>query len=223
MTQNIRARSINYKQARLALAIAFSIIAAAALVEAVGGVQGNSLALLSNAGHKLVVALSLGMSFIALRIASSPQTIRKTYSHKLGVLVVLAGGILFILVSFYIFHATYIRLTGAPRIRESLVLLVGGAGLVANLAAIYALHGVRKNDSNVKRAFTHVLLNIASLGGVIAATFTVSLAGLAAGDSLISLLIGGLILSGAIGLVEDSKKTMPRAIPRRSGKRQRFR
>ncbi len=214
MTQHAHARLIVYKQAQRALLIAFSVIVTIMVVEVVGGVLSNSLALVSDAGHMFMDALALGMSFIALRVANRPATARKTYGHyRWEVLTALANGILLILVAFYIFYEAYLRLTGIPNVRGLLMLAVATIGLAANLAAVYVLRDVRKYNLNVRGAFMHVLSDTISSVGVIATALIISLTGIVIVDSFMGLLIGGIILSGAIWLVQDSGRILLEAVP----------
>jgi cobalt-zinc-cadmium efflux system protein len=51
-------------------------------LEAVGGWLTNSLALLSDAGHMLSDAASLGLSLLAIRFASRPASLSKSYGYR---------------------------------------------------------------------------------------------------------------------------------------------
>ena len=52
------------------LAISFCLIAVFFVVEAVGGILTNSLALLSDAGHMLTDVIGLGMALAAIQLAT---------------------------------------------------------------------------------------------------------------------------------------------------------
>src|SRR3546814_17823901 len=52
------------------LAVAFGLIGTFFVVEAVGGVLTNSLALLSDAGHMLTDVIGLGMALAAIQLAN---------------------------------------------------------------------------------------------------------------------------------------------------------
>ena len=62
-----------------ALLIAFLIITAFLVVEIVGGILTNSLALLSDAGHMVSDASALLLSLIALHVAARPPSTQKTF------------------------------------------------------------------------------------------------------------------------------------------------
>lgn len=59
------------------LMLSFIIITTYMVVEAVGGIFTNSLALLSDAGHMLSDAISLGVGLLAFRLGRKQQIIIK--------------------------------------------------------------------------------------------------------------------------------------------------
>ena len=67
------------------LAVSFVLIAAFFLVEAVGGLLTNSLALLSDAGHMLTDVIGLGMAIAAIQLASRFGEPRAGSRHTFGV------------------------------------------------------------------------------------------------------------------------------------------
>ncbi len=60
-----------------ALMWAFILIASFMIVEVIGGIWTNSLALLSDAGHMLSDAAALGLSFLAIKIGKKRRQIQK--------------------------------------------------------------------------------------------------------------------------------------------------
>ena len=65
-----------------ALLGSFILIAAFMVVEVFGGLFTNSLALLSDAGHMLSDAASLGLSFFALKLGEREVSQDKTFGYK---------------------------------------------------------------------------------------------------------------------------------------------
>src|ERR1700690_3592419 len=85
--------------------IALSITLLMMVVEVVGGLLSNSLALLSDAGHMLTDNLALLLSFFAMTFASLPATDRKTFGfYRLEILAAFVNGIVLVLISFYIIY-----------------------------------------------------------------------------------------------------------------------
>ena len=113
-------------QRRLILAIA--VTAATLLLEVVGGVLANSLALLSDSGHVLTDLAALLLSFIALRLAARPATSRKTFGfHRFEILSALVNGVTLVGVSLLIFFEAYRRLRNPEPVQGLEVHLVGDA------------------------------------------------------------------------------------------------
>ena len=87
------------------LLIALSITVIMMVVEVIGGILSNSLALLSDAGHMLTDNLALLLSFFAMTFASMPATDRRTFGfYRLEILAALVNGIVLVLVSLYIVY-----------------------------------------------------------------------------------------------------------------------
>ena len=123
---------------RLALAITATVM----VVEFIGGIYSNSLALLADAGHMLTDVAALSLSSFAIWFASKPATPQKTYGFYRGeILVALLNGVFLVLVALWVFYETYQRLLAPPAVRADLMLLVASGGLAANLASAYILSG----------------------------------------------------------------------------------
>ena len=76
-----------------ALAWAFGITTVILVAEAIGGWLTNSLALMSDAGHMLSDAASLGLSLLAIRFAKRAASPSKSYGYRrLEILAALANG-----------------------------------------------------------------------------------------------------------------------------------
>ena len=75
---------------RWALAAALVCTLTIAVVEFVGGLLANSLALQGDAGHMLSDSAALGVSFLAAWLATRPMTARRTFGfHRAEVLAAL--------------------------------------------------------------------------------------------------------------------------------------
>src|SRR5512140_1756911 len=93
------------------LLIALSITLLMMVVEIIGGLLSNSLALLSDAGHMLTDNLALLLSFFALTFASMPATDRRTFGfYRLEILAAFLNGIVLVLISVFIMYKAYFRI-----------------------------------------------------------------------------------------------------------------
>ncbi len=197
------------------LKIALSIIVAVMVLEVIGGIISNSLALLGDAGHMLVDALALGLSLFAITIAGRPATSQKTYGyHRVEIMAALANGTTLVLVAIYIFYEAYHRFLSPPVVHATTLLLIAIIGLVANLISVLLLRGVSHRNLNIKAAFWHIIGDTISSIGVIVAGVIILITGWRFADPLIAVFIGCIILWGAVRLVRESVDILLEAVPR---------
>jgi cobalt-zinc-cadmium efflux system protein len=215
MTEHIHERHSSATTNQRRLLIALAITGLMTIVELVGGLISNSLALLGDAGHMFTDTLALGLSLVALTLAKRPASQNRTYGfHRAEVLAALTNGTILILISVYIFYEAYQRFVEPPEVRGGLMLAVATIGLVANLVGISILRSASRDNLNVKGAFLHMWGDTVSSLGVIAAGVTILVTGWTIADPIISILIGALILRGAVGLVLESSDILLEAVPK---------
>lgn len=195
---------------KAALILVIIIMAA----EIAGGIISNSLALLSDAGHMLVDALALGLSLIALNLAKKPATRKRTYGfHRSEILAALANGVTLVLVAIFIFYEAYHRFHSPPEVHTTVMLVVAGIGLAANLVSMRLLHRARHSNLNVRAAFFHVFGDTISSVGVIAGGIIIAVTGWEVADPVIAIVIGIIVLWGAVSLVRESVEILLETVP----------
>jgi cobalt-zinc-cadmium efflux system protein len=197
---------------RLALSLVCTV--GIMVAEVIGGLVSGSLALLSDAGHMLTDAGALALALVAAILASRPADDRRTYGYRraevLGAQINVAT--LFGL-SAWIAWAAIGRLgTVQGPIDLRVMAVVGGVGLIGNLAILYWLrdeHGV-----NERSAFLHVLADaVSSVAVMVAAGVMAIWPSLTWIDPVLSLLIVLLILAGAVRLVREITHILMEAVP----------
>jgi cobalt-zinc-cadmium efflux system protein len=185
------------------------------VVEIIGGLLSNSLALLGDAGHMLVDALALGLSLFALNLAKRPSTPTRTYGyHRIEIMAALVNGSILVLVSAFIFYEAYQRFLTPPEVKTPLMLAVAAIGLIANLSGIFILRRGSRSTLNVKAAFWHILGDTVSSVGVIAGGIIITFTGWGVVDPIIAVIIGLIILWGAVRLVKDSVDILMESVPK---------
>ena len=164
------------------LAIAFGLIAAFFVVEAVAGFVTNSLALLSDAGHMLTDVVGLGMALAAIQLASrydrndragrdGAEPSQHTFGlYRLEILAAFVNALLLFAVAVYVLVEATRRLFDEQEVLGVPMLVVATVGLVVNLIAFALLREGAKESLNVQGAYLEVLADtIGSVGVVIAA------------------------------------------------------
>jgi cobalt-zinc-cadmium efflux system protein len=200
---------------RRRLALVLGVTAAFLVVEFVGGLLANSLALLADAGHMLGDVGALGLSLFALWFARRPATPEKSYGYyRIEILAALANGLTLSVIAIAIFAQAWSRLRSPEPVEGPLMLGVATAGLLVNLFAAAALHATKGHNLNIRGAYLHVLGDLLGSVGAILAALLILLTGWTPADPLISCAVGVLILVGSWRLVRESVDVLLEAVPR---------
>jgi cobalt-zinc-cadmium efflux system protein len=201
----------SYRRLKFTLAIVLTIM----VVEIVGGIFSGSLALLSDAGHMLVDALALGLSLFAIRAAQRPATAAKTFGyHRVEILAALANGAILVLVSAYIFYEAYHRFLEPSAVKTPLMLIIAIIGLFANLGGVLLLNRASRRSLNIRAAFWHIIGDTISSAGVIIAAMVILFTGKYMADAIAAVVIGIIILWGAVRIVRESVDVLLEAVPK---------
>ncbi len=153
------------------LAYAFWLIASFMLVEVAGGLYANSLTLLADAGHMLLDASALGLSWFALKLAEKENDSEHSYGyHRFQILAAFTNGLTLLALSIWIFIEAISRLQTPPTVLPLPLMIVAVTGLVVNLLAFRLLHQGAEYNLNLRAAALHVLGDILGSFAAIAAS-----------------------------------------------------
>jgi cobalt-zinc-cadmium efflux system protein len=201
------------REKKLLLILAFNVTLM--VLEVAGGIISNSLALLSDAGHMLTDSLAVFLSYLAIHWSRRPADHRKTFGyHRAEILVALANGVALVAIAGYIFYEAVLRFFNPQEIKTGILLVIATLGLAGNLFGLFILKGESHENLNVRSAFFHILADTLSSVGVIVGGIIIWLTGWYLVDSLIGVLIGGIVLRGAVDLVMESGEILLEATPR---------
>ena len=104
------------------------------LVELVGGLLSNSLALLSDAGHMLSDVTALSLALVAVTQMRRPPDSRRSFGYRrLEIVSALANGAILCGVAVVVEVQAYDRLTHPPEVKAGIMLAVAALGLCVNL------------------------------------------------------------------------------------------
>ena len=184
------------------LTIALGLTVGYMVVELAGGFLANSLSLLADAGHMITDAGAIGLALLAMWIAGRPASIERTFGlHRSEVLAALANALALWLIAGLIFFEAYRRFLDVPAVDGRLMLVVGGVGLLVNLAAAAVLRPSAKESLNVEGAFLHVVSDVLGSIAVIGAGLLILTTGWALADPIFAAVIGLLIVISSARLL----------------------
>ena len=194
--------------------IVLALTAVFMVVEVVGGVLSNSLALLADSGHMLSDVGALALSLIAMRLALRPPSAERTFGYvRLEILAALVNGAALLVISGWIVWEAWGRLGAPQEVDGPLMMYVAGVGLVVNVVGAGLLHTHSHENLNVRGAYLHVLGDLLGSIGAIAAGALILLTGWTPIDAIVSVLIAGLILLGAWRLVREATSVLLEMVP----------
>lgn len=202
--------------ARRLLAVSLGITAVVLVVQVVGAVVSGSLALLADAAHMFTDAGALIIALIAAVVAARPADDRRTFGYQRAeVFGALVNAIVLIVL------AVWVAVEGVQRLMDpsgveiagGTMLIVAVVGLVANGVSLWLLSAAQRTSINVRGAYLEVMGDLLGSIAVIVAAVVVIMTGWTPADAIASLLIAGMILPRAYGLLREVVQVMSEATP----------
>lgn len=198
------------------LLIALAITGTFLVVEVIGGLLTNSLALLADAGHMATDVAALALSLGAIWLARRPATPERSFGFlRAEVLAALVNAGTLIAISLFIFREAFRRLGEPPHVDSGPMLIVAVAGLLANVASAWVLSrgGGHRHNLNTRGAYLHVMGDLLGSVGAILAALIMLATGWYLADPLLSAGIGLLILWSSWRLMKESVSVLLEATP----------
>jgi cobalt-zinc-cadmium efflux system protein len=199
---------------RKKLWIALAINASFLVLEFIGGLVANSLALLADAGHMLTDVTALGLAIFVAILAEKRPTPTRTYGLvRAEVLGAFVNGAALVVIVGVNFWQAWERIGRVPEINSALMVVVASLGLAANLASAWILYGSRNQTVNMRAAFLHMTADALGSVGAITAGVVIMLTGWSPIDPIASIVIGGLILWSTGGLLVQTVNILLESTP----------
>ncbi|MFD7689602.1 cation diffusion facilitator family transporter [Streptomyces sp. NPDC059781] len=196
---------------RVALAITLGVM----VVQIVGGVLADSLALVTDAAHMATDALGLGMALLAIHFASHPPSEHRTFGlARAEILAALANCVLLLGVGGYVLYEAIERFVTPADTKGGLAMVFGTIGLVANLVSLTLLMRGQKESLNVRGAFLEVAADALGSVAVILAALVILTTGWTVADPIASLLIALMIVPRTVKLLRETLDVLLEAAPK---------
>ncbi len=184
------------------------------IVEVVGGLLTQSLALLSDAAHMFTDTAALAIALTAIQIARRPADRKRTFGyHRFEILAAAFNALLLFMVAFYILYEAWMRIQQPAEIESMGMLGIAITGLLVNLLSMYLLIGGKEQSLNIKGAYLEVLSDALGSVGVIAGALIIMFTGWLWVDSIIAVAIGFWVLPRTWILLRDSLNILLEGVP----------
>jgi cobalt-zinc-cadmium efflux system protein len=186
--------------------------------EFIGGYLSNSLALMTDAVHMLTDIAALGLGLLTLWISERPATAGKTFGYlRAEILGAFLNGIfLWLLVAFIWIEAAH-RLSHPAEVDALPVMGIAIIGMVVNVFSAWMTHAAGGEGGGagmaVRAVFIHAISDLIGVAGVFVSGALIYFTGWSPADSLVSFIIGALVLYGSWGLIKEGIDILMESVP----------
>jgi cobalt-zinc-cadmium efflux system protein len=197
------------------LRVALSITLTVMVVEIVGGLMADSLALVADAAHMATDAVGLGMALLAIHFANRPPSGNRTFGYaRAEILAALANCLLLLGVGGYVLYEAIHRFVTPADTEGGLTIVFGLIGLVANTISLTLLLRGQEDSLNVRGAFLEVVADALGSVAVIISAVVIMTTGWQAADPIASILISIMIVPRTWKLLHETLDVLLEAAPK---------
>ncbi|MFF9341160.1 MULTISPECIES: cation diffusion facilitator family transporter [unclassified Streptomyces] len=196
---------------RIALGITLSVM----VIEIVGGLVADSLALIADAAHMATDAIGLAMALLAIHFANRPPSGNRTFGFaRAEILAALANCLLLLGVGGYVLYEAVQRFMEPAETKGGLAIAFAAVGLVANVVSLSLLMRGQKESLNVRGAYLEVLADALGSVTVIISAAVILATGWQYADPIASLVIGLMIVPRTVKLLRETLDVLLEAAPK---------
>ena len=197
------------------LAIALALTGTFLVVEVIGGLVFNSLALLSDAAHMFTDAAALAIALLAIKIGQRPADEKRTFGYRrFEILAAAFNAVLLFVVAGYVLYEGIKRILDPEPVGSIGMLIVAAAGLVINLISMRILSSGKDRSLNVKGAYLEVWADMLGSLGVLVAAVVITVTDWRWVDPIVAIAIGLWVLPRTWILLRDTTHILLEGAPR---------
>lgn len=184
------------------------------VVEVVGSLASNSLALMADAVHSFTDAAALLFAWWAFRISRRPADERRSFGYdRFQVLAAYTNGILLVVMIIGVGIEAIERLEGGHEIDAPIMIGVAVMGIIINAFNFWVLNNGDKENLNMQGAAAHVLGDMMISVGTIIAGIIIYYTAYTIIDPLLSIVVTILILLTAWRILKKSTHVLMEGTP----------
>ena len=197
------------------LVAVFAISLTILVVEVIGSVVTNSLALLADAGHVLADVAGIGLALLAIWFAGRPATAGRTFGYlRLEILAAIANAVLLFGIAAFVLFEAWQRFNEPVEIATGAMAAFALVGFVGNGVSLLLLRHPQAESLNMRGAYLEVLGDLLGSAAVIVAAGVIAVTGWTGADLVASVAIGLMILPRTFALLRDATDVLLEATPK---------
>lgn len=178
-----------------------------ALLELIGGIISNSLALIGDSFHMLSDVLALAASAVAIYFSSKKPNDNFTFGYlRLEIITAFVNGLILIAISFYIVIEGIIRIFHPRYIDLKSMFTIAIVGLIFNIVITLILHNSLKEEHNlnVQSAIWHFIGDLINSLGVIISSIIIYFTNYIIVDVIMSIIISFVLFKGGYKIAKTA-------------------
>jgi cobalt-zinc-cadmium efflux system protein len=185
------------------------------ILQVVGGLLSNSLALLADAGHTLTDVVGVTMAIVAIRYAARPANPSRTFGYyRLEILSAAANAILLFAVAAWVLWKAVGRFGRPAEVGSTMMMSIALIGLCVNLFGMWLLRRGKDESLNIRGAYMEVLADMLGSVAVLVAAVLIKLTGWHGWDPVASIVIGAMILPRTWLLLREAINVLLESTPK---------
>ena len=185
------------------------------VIQLVGGLVSNSLALVADAGHNFTDVAGVGLALLAIHFGGRPATGGRTFGFlRLEILAAVVNAVFLFGIAAIVLIEAIRRWSDPPPIASGLMLAIAVIGLIVNAVSVYMLRDAQHASLNMRGAYLEVMGDLAGSLAVLVAAVVIAVTGWRQADPLASILIAVLILPRTWRLLRDAVDVLLEATPK---------
>ncbi|WP_321277584.1 cation diffusion facilitator family transporter [Thiomicrorhabdus indica] len=194
--------------------IAAVLTASYMLVEIIGGLWVNSVALVADGVHMLTDAMALLVAWWGFHMSQKSATERMTFGfQRFQILTAFVNGFTLLLIVGGIVIMAVQRFLEPQPIMGKEMFIIAVIGLLNNLIVFWILHSGDQHNMNMRGATLHFLGDTLASIGVIAGAIIIYYTGWFVIDPILSIAIAIIIGIGAYRLMRESAHILLEGVP----------
>ena len=197
---------------RLLIAVLLNLFITVA--EVIGGIISGSLALISDALHNFSDAISVIISYIAIRLKERDSSSKHTFGFKRAeILAAVINSSVLVIISIYLFYEAILRFQNPEPIKGILMTIVASIGLAANIAGTLLLKRDAKKSMNIRSSYFHLLSDAVSSVAVIIGGLAITFWNMYWLDPLLTILIAVYITRVSFKILSNAIHVLMEGAP----------
>ena len=197
---------------RLLITVILNILITVA--EIVGGIISGSLALISDALHNFSDAISVIISYIAIKLKLKDNSYKHTFGFKRAeILAAVINSSVLVAISIYLFYEAILRFQNPEPIKGNLMIIVALMGLVANIVGTMLLKRDAATSINIKSSYLHLLTDAISSAVVILGGLAILFWNFHWVDPVLTILIAVYITQESFKILSDAVHILMEGAP----------